>query len=238
MPNEFERIIQKASDVMENPKLLYRYEDIILGVPVRISNGKYENMWAVSPSTWRAFREIDSPSEIYKGIMIKNKNIVIASLNNAKSVEDINIIENKLYDIILKELKNANRNQYSSILDSYNRIRKPIDLYIEHIVLMSKELDKERKDIIPLLYLPLDSWIFNSNLIFSLEELYGVGLDRSSQYGMLNNETDYIKLQEILSKRVSFIAKQINEKFSRIFLDLFWSDRYKRSGTNLFETNK
>lgn len=238
MANEFEMIAKKARDIMENPRLLYSYENIILGVPVKISNGSYKNMWAVSRTTWRGFKNINSPSKIYKQAMIKNKELIINSLRNAKSAEDINSIENKLYDIILEELKNSNKNPNSSIINSYNKVRKPIDLYIEHIVLMAKELDEQRKRLIPFLYLPLDSWIFNSQLLFSLEELGGVRLKRGSGYGKLTEESNYMKLQKILNDKISVISNQINMEFNKIFLDLIWNDRYKRNGANLFETNE
>jgi hypothetical protein len=53
--NKFEIVERKANEVIENPGLLYSYEDIIIGTKVKTSSGKYEKMWAVSPSTWRAF---------------------------------------------------------------------------------------------------------------------------------------------------------------------------------------
>jgi hypothetical protein len=143
-----------------------------------------------------------------------------------------------LYDSILCRLSSSNRGPNSEILKSYNKIRKPIDLYIEHIVLMSKELSDYRKELIHYLFLPLDSWIFDSELIFTLEELKSKGLKRGSGYGKLTIKEDYIYLQEILSKRVLEISNEISKKFYRIYLDLLWRNRYERNGSNLFEVNE
>lgn len=238
MLKKFEMIEIKANEVMKNPGLLHSYEDIILGTKVKMSCGKYERMWAVSPSTWRAFREIDSPSEIYKSELITKKDYILESLKVARSEYDIDALENYLYDNILYRLTSSNRNSNSTILSSYNRIRKPIDLYIEHIVLMSKELRDYRNKLIPFLFLPLDSWIFDSEIVFTIEELKNKGLKRGSGYGELTKKEDYIYLQEILNRRVKSISDEINKMFYKVYLDLLWNNRFERNGLNLFELKK
>lgn len=238
MANEFQIMIERAKDVMLNPAILYKYDDIVLGVSVCTNNGNSINMWAVSQNTWRGFRNIESPSEIYKLCFLENKDMILNSLEKVDSYGDLNILENKLYDMVLPKLLKANKNPASSILDSYNKVRKPIDLYIEHLVLMSKELDTRRRKLISYLMLPLDSWIFETSFIFTEDELSSVGLNRGSKYGDLKDRSDYNKLQALLKEKAEFITEQIKLPFYRIYFDMFWNNRYKRNGRNLFETNK
>lgn len=86
--------------------------------------------------------------------------------------------------------------------------------------------------------MPLDSQIFKSNDIFTLEELRSCQLSRNSKYGPLTSKSKYDILQNTL-KTKSKLLSQI-DNFYPIYFDLCWgskNSRYKSWGNNLFETN-
>lgn len=231
--NIYDMINEKANEIFYKPVQTYKYENLILGCPVVNNDGKLIKMYAVAPNTWRAFHKINKSktgaSHIYKNYFIKNKEDIINRLKNVKSSHELDEFE----EIILSEIRIELTNILPKMLRSYNRLRKPIDLYIEHIVSMAMELENYRERLIPLLFLPIDSEILSSEHIFEIYELNRCGLNRKSSYGDINNKQIYDYLQELLIEKVS----TINKDFNRIFFDLFWNDRYLKNGGNLFQTN-
>ena len=162
--------LQSAESIFLNPSVLYRFEDIIRGVTV---NGVRKK--AVDINTTQAFGK-----KLTYGNFYENK-------KKAMEVCDEFILSNK--DRILKELQSRIRTRkemnafgnelsmglqqallaYSTpslIRESYNRTRKIVDLYLEHIVSMADEIDSEtRKQLVPLLFQPIDSWIIRNEII-------------------------------------------------------------------------
>ena len=82
------------------------------------------------------------------------------------------------------------------------------------------------------MFLPLDSWIFQSEIIFPNENLSELKLKRRFSFGDIRSKNHYVLIQEYLKQRVS----SLDVKYE-IFLDLFWNNRYQRDGNNLFELN-
>ncbi|HHW21310.1 MAG TPA: hypothetical protein GXX26_00290 [Clostridiaceae bacterium] len=125
----------------------------------------------------------------------------------------------------------------ASQLESYNKIRKPVDLYIEHIASMCSDISSsERAALVKLLYLPLDSQIFASPYIFSRSQLYSFGIRDNASFKDVWHRKTYISLQDMLLKKAADISDHIGKEFLRIYFDLLWNDRYRKPGRNLFES--
>ena len=151
--------------------------------------------------------------------------------------EGLNIFSNSLRDMFLIEYDKHIFNTKTDIL-SYNRVRKIIDLYLQHLVSMARELDNVRKRIIPFLFLPLDSKIFISKDIFTEDELKRAGINRNSSYGSLKSRDKYDLLQNLLIDKSIKLSEKDNN-FSPVYFDLIWQSknkipRYRSWGNNLF----
>jgi len=228
-------LIEKGEGVFIKTQNLYSYNSIINGCMVRDASGKVEKMYAVAQNTWRGFHKLDKEGRGSKDIFVsyfnKNRENIISALKNIDTVEELEEFEDKITkqikDMLMKCIKN-------NMLNSYNKIRKPVDLYIEHIVSMAEEFNvAERERLVSLLFLPLDSQIFASEYIFSEKELYSFGLKRGSTFQDVYSSKVYKAMQNSLLEK----SKNIQGNFHRIYFDFFWNERYKKSGANLFETN-
>jgi len=122
-------------------------------------------------------------------------------------------------------------------LQSYNKIRKPVDLYIEHLVAMAVELEEARAKLAPLLFLQLDSQILAHPGLFTDKELAEHGLTRKSTYKSITAERTYVEIQDLLAHKAATVAESMTRAFHVIYFDLVWNDRYRNWGSNLFETN-
>jgi hypothetical protein len=122
-------------------------------------------------------------------------------------------------------------------LKSYNKVRKPVDLYVEHLVAMAVDLDDVRAKLVPLLFLPLDSQILRHCAHFSDQELADHCLSRASTYKDITTERSYAALQTMLVQKAMAVAESRDRPFHVIYFDLVWNDRYLNRGRNLFETN-
>jgi len=129
------------------------------------------------------------------------------------------------------------RNIKPDQLASYNKVRKPVDLYIEHLVAMSFDLEAARQVLVPLLFLPLDSQILESSELFTNRELAQHGLRRSSTYSEVTTERSYLALQAIITRRANEVANALGRPFWPIYFDLLWNGRHSNWGGNLFESN-
>ena len=99
-------------------------------------------------------------------------------------------------------------------------------------------MDRYRTDLIRYLFLPLDSWMFNSVDVFEDGEvLFSNGLTRSSTMGNVRTKGCYVDLQNYLLRRAQDIEQTLADKFHRIYFELFWRNRYRKPGDNLFLTN-
>lgn len=235
----FKQIQQKAESIFNTPFPTYKYGSIIFGCTVKspIGNG-YTSMSAVGTNTWRGFHRTPNSlygsKDVFTGYFKEHEIFIINSLKTIKTIEELDHFENKICLEIRKRLQGNIR---SDMLTSYNKIRKPIDLYIEHIVAMANELADSRSQLNQLLFLPLDSQIFSSPYILSRELLCSLGIKDNATFKDVKTLEVYRTLQNIALKRANTISNAIGKTFHRIHFDLLWNDRYKKQGNNLFETN-
>ncbi|MEY4487774.1 MAG: hypothetical protein RIQ79_282, partial [Verrucomicrobiota bacterium] len=161
----------------------------------------------------------------------QQKDIILSGLKSITTREEFDLFAERIKDEIKANLTNVEERQ----LESYNKVRKPVDLYLEHIIAMSIEIsDAERARLIPLLFLPLDSWIFGSPDIFTDGELSFYGLSRRSTYKDVKDRSTYSALHRMTLKK----ARAISISFFPIYFDLIWGDRFLRDDArNLFESN-
>jgi hypothetical protein len=236
--NILSALIEKGGLIFLEPKPLYSWDDIVLGCAVARKKGSMRSMAAVSKNTWRGFHKISKvgkgASDVFNSYFVGNKDTVIGYLEGIRNKEELDKIENFICEEIREELrKNIKHEQ----LNRYNKVRKPIDLYIEHLVAMSEELDVKRPNLIPLLSVPLDSWILASPVCFTSDQLSEVSVYRGAPFSEVRTELQYRMLQGFLRERANEISHQSKAVFHPIYFDLLWSDRYMRWGGNLFETN-
>lgn len=124
---------------------------------------------------------------------------------------------------------------YSLINESYNRIRKIVELYLEHIVSMAIEICNDRRnELVPLLFLPIDSWIMGKELIFDDYTLARWGLKRNSSFGAIRSKALFDDMQRYLVKRAQKISAELSTDFYVIYFDIFWNNRLESPGNNLF----
>ena len=189
---------------------------------------------SLGPNTYRGFHKVDKSlpgaKDAFEKVLIKNSKSIIDSLRAAKTQTDLDFLEIDICKTLKKELK---KNIDNRQLNSFNKLRKPIDIVIEHIVAMGTDMASTRQKITKHLFLPLDSQMFKSNIVFSDKELSDLKLKRTFTFKDINDETHYYEIQDFLNKKSKTIGIE-----NRIFLDLVWNDRYKSNGTNLFATNK
>jgi hypothetical protein len=123
-------------------------------------------------------------------------------------------------------------------LQSYNKVRKVVDLYLEQLVALASELNQFRTTLVPLLRVPLDTWIFSQQCLFDDQDLRNAGVRRNSGFGALTTEDNYRALQQRLSFRADACSQHHGDvDFHPIYFDLLWGNRYTRGGGNLFELN-
>jgi hypothetical protein len=123
--------------------------------------------------------------------------------------------------------KNIRKDQ----LLSFNKLRKPVDIVIEHMISMGSDFNSVRQSLTKHLFLPLDSQMFQSSIVFSDEEIQYLKIDRTFTFKDIRSNSHYYEIQSFLSDK----AARLN--IDRIFFDLLWNERYKSNGGNLFETN-
>lgn len=225
--------IKRCEHVYFNHNACYPWVNIVNGVRV---GGR--NFAAVQQNTFRGFHRCDKnlpgAKEVFTNYFCVNSGRIIHELRNLNDKMDYE----GFLEIIKKELLVLlSKNIVQRQLLSYNKIRKPIDLYFQHLVSMSNETTELRSKITPFMNLPLDSQIFEYDSIFTLEELKKFNLNRKSSYGDVTSKETYQKLQSIILDKCYKISKKNNSNFYPIYFDLIWGGRINRPGNSLFEMN-
>ena len=240
-------------DIFSTSTLTYPYNDILTGTDV-----KGKSLKAISHTTWRSFerknKRAKGVSEVFenyfKYISKKSKTpIFIERLRTVRTPKELDNIIKSAHGTLYHEFNK----QLSKPIDtnSYGKLRKIIDVLIEHAVSMSNELAPYRSTLTPLLYLPLTKPILSREEIFSqevLEEATKLNdmarIKRTSTFGDIKKLEAYNFLQQKASERAQYIKEKYNlPHFHRIYFDLFWGDeksqqyRYTQKGRNLFELN-
>lgn len=173
--------------------------------------------------------------EVCDEVFISKKDWIINELNSRiKTKVAMDKFEQKLFEILREALLTYSTKDF--IDESYNRIRKVVDLYLEHIVAMAEEIDNEtRKQLIQLLFLPIDdNWIIKNDLIFDDESINKWGLTRNSSFGEIKTSDLYYKMQIYLVRRANEVSMKLEKKFYVIYFDVSWNNRLYMPGGNLF----
>jgi hypothetical protein len=189
---------------------------------------------AVGQNTFRGFRKINKQCPGAKKEFIEyfqsKKNDLIDAFTSMQSASELHEVCNR----ICEEIQNRLGNILPLQLTSYNKVRKPVDLYIEHLVAMARELNGLRSKLIPLLYLPLDSQILAHPALYSDKELACRGLSRRSTYQDVRSEKVYLELQELLAEKAASITESCGQNCERIYFDMLWNDRFLKPSETLF----
>jgi hypothetical protein len=185
----------------------------------------------VAKNTLRAFHRIhknnQGPTEIVREFIINSKFQIIEGLKKTKSTKDIDLLSDELY----KKLKSSLEiNVQDRVLKNYNAVRKLIDLILEHVALIAKELDGFRQEVIKHLRVPLDSFILNSDCLFTYAEREEFKLGKIGS-GFLRIETkeQYYRVQNHLLQ----VTASCGISYP-IYFDVLWRDRINYQ-SNLFE---
>jgi hypothetical protein len=236
----YEQALQSAETIFLYPSVTYPYEKIICGVPV---NGVMKK--AVNLNTTQAFgkkltygnfaENKRKAMEICDEFFLARKDQIIDKLHaHIRTRDDMDAFEHELLEGLQEKLI-----QYSTpslIHESYNRTRKIIELYMEHIVSMADEVEREAaKKAVPLLFLPIDSWIIGNERIFDDFNISRWGLTRKSSFGAIKERKLFNEMQQYLVEKAAEVSATLGAAFHVIYFDVFWSDsRLNAPGVNLF----
>ena len=157
---------------------------------------------SLGPNTYRGFHKIDK------------------SKSGAKDAFEKTLKE---------ELKKNIRNEQ---LISFNKLRKPIDIFIEHLIAMETNFSSVRQNLTKHMFLPLDSQMFQSDFVFSDKERQELKIKKEFTFKDILEQSHYNEIQEFLKQKANLIGLE-----NKIYFDLEWNDRWKSNGNNLFETN-
>jgi hypothetical protein len=127
------------------------------------------------------------------------------------------LLSNELEQTLKKELS---KNVRPEILSNYNAVRKIIDLILEHVLLVSKELSNYRQQLIHFLRVPLDSFILNSSCLFTFNERKKFELKANAVFLSVKKKEQYDSIQNHLAS----IANE-SKIDHPIYFDILWRDR-------------
>ena len=229
--------VRRAADIFFRPTCEYSWNEIVRGAPVADRHGGRRTIPAVGRNTFRAFHRIDKSlpgaKEVFVHHFTSRREELLKGLNHVDDRDDLHKFSGEVSRRLVTELQNIRPDQ----LRAYNKVRKLVDLYFEHLVSMARELSVRRLELVPLLYLPLDSWILERPEIFSDADLRIHGTKRGMSFGSVKTEADYLGLQRIAAAKAKAAGAQCGMAFHPVYFDLFWNDRYRNWGGNLFEAN-
>jgi hypothetical protein len=219
MDKKIASINKVGTQVFYNPKPLLNYDTLIKK--------------SLGPNTYRGFHKVDKnrpgSKHAFEKVLFDNSKFIIKNLRAAKTEKDLDNLEKEICKILKKELK---KNIDTRQLNSFNKLRKPIDIVIEHLISMGNEFSSVRKTLTEHLYLPLDSQMFQSTFVFSDKEIAELKIKRSFTFKDIVDDKHYYEIQSFLKQKAVAIGVS-----NRIFFDLVWNERYKSKGKNLFATN-
>ena len=229
---QYKLVSAAAENIYHNPTILYPYEDVIKGV--RVGS---KLMKAVDQSTFQAFGRF-TPNmfrvqDCFIEYFIRIKDRIISRLDSVNGRNDIDMIEKDVFKDLMMLLQTKTD---TTRLDSYNRVRKPINLYIQHITALAREISN-REELIRNLYIPLDRVLFGNTNVFTTQEIIQFKLDAKQGFGQIRNIEHYYRIQDFINEKALRVSSEIGLRFYPIYFDLFWNDRYLRNSCNLFYSN-
>jgi len=219
MQAQIKRMNEVGDTVFLTPTPLLSYEALVLK--------------SLGSNTYRGFHRKSNnclgASHTFRDVLTKKKDYLIHALNNLTSEIELNELANELCSELIVELS---ENIKPLQLQSFNKVRKPVDIVFEHFIAMGEDFAPARKTATPWLFLPLDSQIFQSEFIFTAQEAKVLGIKRRFTYKDIKTALHYAEIQNFLKDKAAKI--DLNH---RIYFDLVWNKRYESNGTNLFLTN-
>ncbi len=235
----FKQALQSAETIFLHPPIIYPYENIIRGVTVNGTRKK-----AVGVNTMQAFgkkltygnfgENKIKAMEVCDAFFLSQKDRILEKFYWCiRTREDMDAFEHELFQSLQEALLPYTTT--SMIHESYNRTRKIVELYLEHIVAMASEIENEnRKSLIPLLFLPMDSWIIGDELIFDGYSISRWGLTRKSSFGLIKTRSLFDDMQRYLVEKAKELSMVLDADFHVIYFDVFWGDRLNIPSCNLF----
>ncbi len=218
--------LDKAEQVFLTPMPQYSWTQIVLGADVRSQFSGTRRLSAVGQNTFRGFHKVNKllsgAKEAFTRYFLEQEPALTHSLSSVASRDDLDLLSNRICDEVSAGLGNCLPSQRRS----FNKIRKPVDLYLEHLVAMAVELAERRSRLVPLLNLPLDSQILAHPDLFSVHELTAHGLTRRSTYKDIHNQETYASLQRLLLTKANSVAESLGRSFHVIYFDLLWNDPF------------
>jgi hypothetical protein len=145
--------------------------------------------------TYRGFHRTDKKTDgakvAFTSVLRSKKDDIIRSLSKIRNEDELTELENEMGESVRMVLHKTIRKDQ---LDSYNKIRKPLDIFFEHLVSMEEDFGSIRRKITPFLFLPLDSWMFKSPEVFPDEELEALQIKRNFSFQDIVKPGHYFKI--------------------------------------------
>lgn len=239
-------LAKQAEQVFLAPDEVYPWNDIIQGVAVTFPNGRVKTFRAVAPNTFRGHRRIDTSKPgsitVFQPYFLNRRRHILRGLKAVRTRHDLHQLLNE----ITEDIRLGMTNIQDAVRNSFNRVRKPVDLYIEHLVAMAREISPAlRQRLVPLLFLPLDSVMLNPIPIpghspirlFDPNTLAGLDLSTQPSYGHVSTQAQYEALQTLVDDACQELTRRCKRTIHPIYLDLLWRKRFTRTGGNLFKLN-
>lgn len=235
--------------------LTYQYEKVIGG---KDFDGNRRLQKAVSGNTFRSFHcqegALKGPMHTCDAYFIDNKVRIIEELRRIDNAECFHNLANVYAEELRGLLKGIviknglDKKHKGQSIWSYGKVRKPVDIYLNSLVLMAEELRCVRCQLIPFLSLALDSRFFSTDFIFTDDDLRkaseknkGIAIKRGSSFIDVVTECAYRYLQKRVADLATDLANHFGlPRFHPIYFELLWNDRYLRveeKPTSLFELN-
>jgi hypothetical protein len=208
--------------LVNNPSNLYKIKGLIINNdPLTV---------IISSNTYRGFHKINKNGKGCKCIAHEyfesNQKRIIKKLGQITNRYELDKFSEKLTTELKQKLTNIKKEK----LKSYNKVRKLIDLYLEHLVLLSPNTCiSNRNKLLLILFIPLDQHILTNMRDYLKPEKIPLRPTMSS----VIDKGMYDRIQ----KKLSDFCKQ-HKIPAPIALDLLWRDRYEKNGNDFMELTK
>lgn len=199
----------------------FKYHEV---VKISISSSTYRSFWRIDKSKPGAKKNVDS-------FLLNENSALINSLKLVSTETELEKLSHRYCEEIRRLLQVYIKPDAN--LNSYNKTRKLIDLFLEHLVSLSSDLKDHRCDLVPLLFVPLDSQILTYKELIDKTTRTQFRITNTSSFACIETRENYKALQEVLKKTAVDLG--INH---RIYLDLIWNNRYQSDADNLIDLTK
>lgn len=147
--------------------------DMVFLTPTPLLSYEALVLKSLGSSTYRGFHRKNNnclgASHTFRGLLNEKKNYLIHALNNLTSEVELNELANELCSELIVELS---KNIIPLQLQSFNKVRKPVDIVFEHFVAMGEDFAPARKT-------PHDGYFYFLIAKYSSQNLYSPPKKRS-----------------------------------------------------------